>query len=334
MPSISVVMATYNGQRFIREQLESFARQSRLPDELYVSDDGSQDATLEIVQEFAARAPFPVVVHRNAERLGYADNFLHAAAGRKTDLIAFSDQDDIWHPDKLRLCCEAFSNPSVVMCAHPVDLIDADSKPIGHFTQGISADATLPPLSLDPWGTFWGFTITIRRSLLDLVPFRDRGLDNHELTKLAAHDRFVSMIANAVGETALIAQPLALYRQHGSNLFGPPRLRLGRVTLPLDHITEKAAAYTQIAAHRSTLFERAASRVAEGELRSRLLDAAQMWARLSEQSARRTAVYREPLKLRRAVLVAQNLAASVYQRTPTERFAASAFLKDVVAIVK
>jgi glycosyltransferase involved in cell wall biosynthesis len=67
-------MATYNGERHIKEQLDSLARQSLLPLELVVTDDGSTDATLAIVADFAQTAPFPVRVHRNVGRLGYVKN--------------------------------------------------------------------------------------------------------------------------------------------------------------------------------------------------------------------------------------------------------------------
>ena len=73
-------MATYNGERHIKEQVDSLARQSHLPLELVVTDEGSTDATLAIVADFAQTAPFPVRVHRNVGRLGYVKNCLHASA--------------------------------------------------------------------------------------------------------------------------------------------------------------------------------------------------------------------------------------------------------------
>jgi hypothetical protein len=71
-------MATYNGARYIAEQLESFTRQTAIPSELVITDDGSTDDTLDIIDLFAARAPFPVRVERNVKRLGYRANFMKA----------------------------------------------------------------------------------------------------------------------------------------------------------------------------------------------------------------------------------------------------------------
>ena len=89
-------MATFNGDTYLSPQLQSLARQTLLPHELVVCDDGSTDRTLEIVRAFAADAPFPVRVHRNDEHLGFADNFLKAAVLCGGELIAFCDQDDVW----------------------------------------------------------------------------------------------------------------------------------------------------------------------------------------------------------------------------------------------
>ena len=86
-PSISIAMATYDGARFVAEQLASFAAQTRLPDELVVTDDGSTDGTLEIVERFAATAPFAVHIHRNPARLGYTLNFSEAVSKCEGEII-------------------------------------------------------------------------------------------------------------------------------------------------------------------------------------------------------------------------------------------------------
>ena len=96
--TVSVVMATYNGAAFIDEQLRSLAAQTVLPSELVVSDDGSTDGTLVHVERFAEVAPFPVLVLRNTEPLGYGENFLRAARLATGDCIALCDQDDVWLP--------------------------------------------------------------------------------------------------------------------------------------------------------------------------------------------------------------------------------------------
>ncbi|MGI4744834.1 MAG: glycosyltransferase, partial [Janthinobacterium lividum] len=88
-PSISIAMATYNGARYLRQQLDSLARQTYLPAELVVTDDMSTDGTEAVVMEFAATAPFPVRFFRNEQRLGYRHNFTRAVSYCTSDLIAF-----------------------------------------------------------------------------------------------------------------------------------------------------------------------------------------------------------------------------------------------------
>ena len=92
---LSVSMCTYNGARFLREQLESIASQIRLPDELVVCDDGSTDATLAILTEYAKAVRFPVRIQCNTSRLGPAKNFEQAISLCKGEIIVLSDQDDI-----------------------------------------------------------------------------------------------------------------------------------------------------------------------------------------------------------------------------------------------
>lgn len=98
---ISIAMATYNGAKYLQEQLDSFVTQTRQPDELVVCDDGSSDATVEILRHFAAGAPFAVEIHENEVNLSHAKNFEKALSLCGGDVIFFSDQDEVWFPEKV-----------------------------------------------------------------------------------------------------------------------------------------------------------------------------------------------------------------------------------------
>ncbi len=98
---LSVAMCTYNGARYLEEQLDSIRSQTRLPDELIVCDDRSSDQTIAIVSSFASAAPFPVNLVVNDQNLGPSQNFEKALSLCKGDLIALCDQDDYWFPQKL-----------------------------------------------------------------------------------------------------------------------------------------------------------------------------------------------------------------------------------------
>src|SRR4051812_40446835 len=99
---LGVALCTYNGERYLSEQLDSIFAQERLPDEVLVQDDGSSDRTLAILDAYAAKAPFTFKVVRNPQNLGFVRNFEHAIGRCSGDVIATSDQDDYWRPDKLK----------------------------------------------------------------------------------------------------------------------------------------------------------------------------------------------------------------------------------------
>jgi glycosyltransferase involved in cell wall biosynthesis len=94
-------MAAYNGQRFLEEQVLTLSEQVRLPDEVVICDDASTDRTPEILAHFARRAPFPVRLVINDQRLGWRENFLKSASLCTYDYIALCDQYDLWLLDKL-----------------------------------------------------------------------------------------------------------------------------------------------------------------------------------------------------------------------------------------
>jgi glycosyltransferase involved in cell wall biosynthesis len=124
---ISIAMTSYNGERFIGEQLESFSRQLYLPDELVITDDGSTDGTIAIIERFARNAPFSVELHRNRENLGWAKNFEKAINLCSGDFIFLSDQDDVWLPEKILRVMRMFENrPNVQVIIN--DAIVADES--------------------------------------------------------------------------------------------------------------------------------------------------------------------------------------------------------------
>lgn len=100
-PTVSVVMCTYNGEQFLQEQMNSILAQSYPLHEIIVQDDGSTDGTLALLEQYRLAHPELVKVYRNPQQLGFCRNF-HTAMLRATgDLIAISDQDDIWFPQKI-----------------------------------------------------------------------------------------------------------------------------------------------------------------------------------------------------------------------------------------
>lgn len=222
--TVSVVMATFNGAPFVGEQLASLAAQVLPPTELVVCDDGSEDGTLDIVAAFAERAAFPVTIIRHETRLGFADNFLHGAMQARGDWIAFCDQDDVWHPEKLSRCVAALTKYRAMLALHSAEVVDRDLRPLGHTKPQFSRSQLLRKNFRQIDFTHPGFAMVFDRELLHGFDWRQRAEDAFRAPgRRFAHDQWIFFLAQAVGRIAVISDRLALYRQHGGNAFGATR---------------------------------------------------------------------------------------------------------------
>jgi glycosyltransferase involved in cell wall biosynthesis len=227
MPSqISVAMATYNGAAYVGEQLASIAAQSVLPDELIVCDDVSTDATVSIVERFAAGAPFPVHLHLQSRNLGAAGNFATAAAKCRGRWIALADQDDLWLPDKLAALSAAIaSRPDEVgLVFSDAEAVDPLGQSLGYTLwrairfgrpeqAGVNAGGALDVLIRHNVAA--GATMMFRADFRDLLlPVPPGWL----------HDGWFALLTAACATVAAVPRPLVRYRQHPSQQIGAPRL--------------------------------------------------------------------------------------------------------------
>lgn len=234
--SVSVAMATYNGAAFLDGQLASIAAQTRTPDELVVCDDGSTDGTVEILERFAREAPFEVRVIRNEQRLGYGDNFMKAARACRGDVIAWSDQDDVWMPEKLARCLHPFEqDPDVLVVEHSTQIgVGANGRKtlvsgaLGKYwsrrrelrilrRRSVYTPGALP-LELYSWGHSCVVSrrvIELGDTLAEIVP----GV----FDQFSGHDTWTLILATAAGKTVLLPDVLVHYRQHGGQVAGAYR---------------------------------------------------------------------------------------------------------------
>src|SRR5712691_364539 len=139
---ISVAMCTYNGALHLREQIDSIAAQTRIPDELIVCDDNSTDETVRIVSRFATSASFPVRLCVNEQNVGSTRNFERAIRLCEGDVIALSDQDDVWLPEKLRRIEDSFlREPGVGLVFTDAEVVDEHLRPLGyHLWESVGFD--------------------------------------------------------------------------------------------------------------------------------------------------------------------------------------------------
>jgi glycosyltransferase involved in cell wall biosynthesis len=222
-PSISVALATYNGERFLEEQLGSLARQTLLPAELVVRDDASGDGTIRILEAFAAAAPFPVRISVNGANRGPVETFLAAASECSGDWIAYCDQDDVWLEGKLGQIADVVETvPDVGMVSHSAlqvgeGLERLKGVPRHPDHRGFTVT---PPLRNPPMRAHPGFSCVFRRSLFEAVPFADRPRHKFDPDLREPHDNFVYNITNTYANLARLPDVLALHRRHGGAVTG------------------------------------------------------------------------------------------------------------------
>jgi glycosyltransferase involved in cell wall biosynthesis len=243
MLRVSVVMATFNGSRFIGAQLASLAHQRELPAELIISDDCSSDDTISIAKEFANISPFPVRIVINETRKGYRKNFIDATALCSSELIAFCDQDDIWHADKLFCITHTFSaDKDIILVYHNARVVDLHGAFVRRLLPHEPPTFICQPLSLGPLEYALGFTQVFRRSLLDFLQLNSYSMDQNCPDVTLAHDQWFFFLASVFGKIAYLERDLVEYRQHDMNVFGAPpvegaikRSVIENISLRLEH---------------------------------------------------------------------------------------------------
>lgn len=113
----SVALCTYNGAKYIYEQLKSIVEQIQLPDELVICDDASTDETVDIINKFKENCNIKIKLYINKQNLGFRKNFEKCISLCSNDIIFLCDQDDIWLPDKVKIFMQAFESDSNLVYA-------------------------------------------------------------------------------------------------------------------------------------------------------------------------------------------------------------------------
>ncbi len=222
---VSVALCTYNGARFLDPQLDSFATQTRLPDELVVCDDGSTDDTVTILERFKNRAPFPVRIFRNETRLGSTKNFEKAIGLCTGDLIATSDQDDVWLPEKLALSQAALADDDGCgLVFSDADVVDDDLRSSGHRMWDAVHFGRLARRRVRKGR---GFEVLLRQwvvtgaTMMFRVDYRPCILpipDNW------VHDGWIAFVIGAMARVGSVECSTMKYRQHAAQQIGGKKL--------------------------------------------------------------------------------------------------------------
>ncbi len=199
---ISVCIATYNGEKFIKEQLDSILLQLEKNDEIIISDDGSSDKTLEIIKSFNDDR---IIIFRNAFK-NLVLNFEFALKQAKGDYIFLSDQDDVWLPNKITVCKEYLKSYSVVVSNCKVvnqdlQVINNSFFDLNNSKKGLFSNFVK--------NSYLGCCLAFRKEVLyTALPFPK---------SIPMHDIWIGFIAELFFKSKFISEPLLLYRRHGKN---------------------------------------------------------------------------------------------------------------------
>lgn len=223
--TIAVVIATFNGAKYIEVQLLSLEGQTRRPDEIIIYDDGSTDETQSIIKAFALKSRAHVRFFSRERPIGYTNNFLSAAMLTTCNWVAFCDQDDYWYPDKLETvekCLIRYSHEDLVMVGHTSIVANERLEPTGQRIPDFRKEEILRPNSSCPFFCIVGFSMICRSSFVS-------NYFSNEVPKLPVrygdpfgHDQWLGLFANILGNVCLIPKPLAIWRRHIAANTRPP----------------------------------------------------------------------------------------------------------------
>lgn len=202
--SYSVCIATYNGEKYIDQQMESIISQLTDRDEIVVSDDGSKDNTIELVESFRKKYSNIIVV--DGPQKGFSCNFENAVKNANKDIIVFSDQDDIWENNKISKIDEVFAkNKDATTILHTMSTFRANEEekhelPISYH-KGVLRNLVM--------SSYWGCCMAVKREfLIQFLPFREYCI---------GHDQLTGLMTEKYGKNIFIDEDLLKHRLHDSN---------------------------------------------------------------------------------------------------------------------
>ncbi len=215
---VAILMSTYNGERYLKDQIQSILKQTYKNWHLYIRDDGSTDETRLIISEFEAKYPEKITFFNKdkVENKGVVKSFMEMLAGAEADFYMFSDQDDVWKEEKVAKSIAAMMQRDYLkkpICIHTdLQVVNANlegnevmnGKRIWHDFQHLLFSNCIT-----------GCTMMINQITKDMMHF-----DTIDYDKIYMHDWWIGLICAEFGEIVYLEEPLILYRQHGDNVVG------------------------------------------------------------------------------------------------------------------
>lgn len=215
---IEILLATYNGEKYLNEQIDSIINQTYTNWKLLIRDDGSEDRTLEILKEYEKRDERISILRDNKGNLGFVKNFEELLKNSSEEFIMFSDQDDYWLENKIEKYIGVLENLDVEKLKKPL-LIHSNSFVCDKKLNILKKNFVDSKVALQYGGNRYffayfvqGSTTLINRKLIDLgLPF---------LKSVTLHDRYFHLLVEFFGNRIFIDESLIKYRQHRNNEIG------------------------------------------------------------------------------------------------------------------
>jgi len=207
---ISIAMTTYNGSRFLEQQLKSLLRQTKKADEIIIVDDGSSDDTVAIIKKYLNVSNTRIKLYINEVNLGVFKNFEKAISLCKGDIIFCCDQDDVWQFDKIEKHINNFDDDTMLVFSNASVTREDIKQYISPLWENMKFQASFKNI-VYLGGSVAGCCMSFRKELLDgAYPFPDQ----------VYHDDWLITLAALKGKINFIDEELMYYRQHGSNVVG------------------------------------------------------------------------------------------------------------------
>jgi len=229
MKDIEILLASYNGERYIEEQINSILNQSMPCFHLTVSDDGSTDATPEILDDYVRQHPEKITRVCSGMKFGNArDHFFWLIAQCKADYVFTCDQDDRWYPEKVSRIMEVMQAAEQKFGKDEPILVFSDQTPTDENLQPLAASLMryqnqrfdmFDYRALLMQNVVTGGAMAFNRALADIA------LQCIDLKQTVMHDWWLAVVAAKFGKVLYIDEPLSDYRQHGSNSVGAKDVR-------------------------------------------------------------------------------------------------------------
>lgn len=225
MPTVAVLMSTYNGEKFLREQLDSIFNQDNVAVKLFVRDDGSTDGTVGIVREYAQRFPVEIILDRENVRPG--ESFMRLvyryADEPDIDYYAFADQDDVWLPKKMCTAIEKLNmigkDMPALYSSNQYIYTNGENKGVRH-----KEPQRVDLISHMTKNTIAGCTFVFNKALAQLVAGVDR--PDPRILRYRLHDAWLMLVAIACGKAVYDEESHMLYRIHEENTVGVKEIPL------------------------------------------------------------------------------------------------------------